>query len=154
MRIVFRRGNGEAIALSFPVIVAILLFLLASVGGVGVVVVKSVQRTDDREVVARMGPKKNYALLPDMSVALGNGSRTMDLRVRLELDPQVDPNVTLPYTARIADRLSDRMREIEPEQLTGADGARLMKNAITSVVSREVRSIKVRDVLLESMVVR
>ncbi len=154
MRIVFRRGNGEAIALSFPVIVTILLFLLAGVGSVGVVVVTSTQRTDERDVAARMGPKKNYAALPEMSVALGDGNRTMDLRVRLELDPQVDPNVTLPYTARIADRLSDRMREIEPERLAGADGARLMKNTITSVVNREVRSIKVRDVLLESMVVR
>ena len=38
--------------------------------------------------------------------------------------------------------------------LTGADGAKLMKSTITSVVSREVRSIKIHDVLLESMIVR
>lgn len=154
MRIVFRRGNGEAIALSFPVIVTILLVLLASVGGVGVVVVKSTRNSEERDVTARMGAKKNYAVLPEMSVALGGGGRTMDLRVRLELDPKVDPKITDPYTARIADRLSDRMREIDPERLTGADGARLMKSTITSVVDREVRTIKVRDVLLESMVIR
>ena len=154
VRIVFRRGNGEAIALSFPIIVTILLVLLASAGGVGVVVVKASQRTDDRDVVARMGAKKNYAVLPEMSVAVGGGNRTMDLRVRLELDPKVDPKVTDPYTARIADRLSDRMREIEPERLSGADGAKLMKSTITSVVNREVRSIKIHDVLLESMVIR
>ena len=154
MRIVFRRGNGEAIALSFPIIVTILLVLLASVGGVSVAVVKSSRQSDDRDVAARMGAKKNYAVLPEMSVALGGGTRTMDLRVRIELDPTVDPKVTAPFTARIADQLSERMREVEPERLTGADGARLMKNTITSVVNREVRTIKVRDVLLESMVVR
>jgi flagellar basal body-associated protein FliL len=154
VRIVFRRGNGEAFALSFPIIITILLVLLATLGGVGVVVVNSSQKMDERDVVARMGAKKNYAVLPEMSVALGGGNRTMDLRVRLELDPKVDPKVTDPFAARIADRLSDRMREIEPERLAGADGARLMKSTITSVVDREVRTIKVRDVLLESMVIR
>ncbi|WP_448191391.1 flagellar basal body-associated FliL family protein [Azospirillum sp. sgz301742] len=154
MRIVFRRGNGEAIALSFPVIITLLLLLLASLGGVSVVVVRASQHSDERDVTARMGAKKNYAVLPEMSVALGGGGRTMDLRVRIELDPTVDPKVTAPYTARIADRLSDRMREVEPERLTGADGAQLMKNTITSVVDREIRTIKVRDVLLERMVIR
>ena len=154
MRIVFRRGNGEAVALSFPIIVTILLVLLGSAGGVGVVVVKASQRTDAHDVTARMGAKKNYAVLPEMSVAVGGGSRTMDLKVRLVLDPQVDPKVTDPYAARIADRLSDRVREIEPERLAGSDGARLMKSTIASVVNREVRSIRINDVLLESMVVR
>lgn len=153
MRIVFRRVNGETIALSFPVIAAVVLMLLALVGGVGAVVVSS-SRNSEREASSRIGPKKNYAVLPEMSLALGGGGLTMDLRVRLELDPQVDPNVTIPYAARIADRLGDRMREIEPERLAGADGAMLMKSAITSVVDREVRTIKVRDVLLERMVVR
>lgn len=154
VRIVLRRSNGEAIVFSFPVIIAALLVLLALLGGVGVVVVNSSSTgVDERDIVARMGAKKNYAVLPEMSVALGGGNRTMDLRVRLELDPKIDPKVTDPYAARIADRLSDRMREIEPERLAGADGARLMKNTITSVVDREVRTIKVRDVLLESMVI-
>jgi len=152
VRIVFRRGNGEAIALSFPVIVSLLLILLAALGGVSAVVVSS-SRNAERDVAARMGPAKNYAVLPEMSVTLG-GARTMDLRVRLELDPKVDPHVTAPYAARIADRLGDRIRDIEPERLAGAEGAKLMKSTIASVVDREVRTIKVRDVVLERMIVR
>lgn len=155
MRIVFRRGNGEAFALTFPVIVTILLILLATIGGASVAVVKSTgSRSTADKAETRMGPARNYAALPEMSVSLGGGSRTMDLKVKLELDPMVDPKITVPYATRIADRLSDRMREMEPERLAGADGAKLMKSAISSVVNREVSGIKVRDVLLESMVIR
>ena len=48
----------------------------------------------------------------------------------------------------------DRLRQIEPGQLTGADGANLMKSTVASVVKREAQSIRVREVLLERMVVR
>ncbi|HYH18507.1 MAG TPA: hypothetical protein VD995_07795 [Azospirillum sp.] len=153
MRIVLRRGNGEPVSFSAPVIIAAVLIALAVLGGGGAAVVSAVNNRQP-DPSTRMGPKKNYAHLPEMSLALGGTGKTMDLRVLIELDPKVDPKVTDPYAARIADRLGDRIRQIEPERLTGADGAKLMKSTVTAVVDREIRPVKVRDVLLERMVVR
>ncbi|HEY0835687.1 MAG TPA: flagellar basal body-associated FliL family protein [Azospirillum sp.] len=153
MRIVLRRGNGEPVSLSPPLIIAAILIGLAVLGGGGAAVVNSVgDRQSDP--ATRIGPKKNYAHLPEMSLAMGAGGKVMDLRVLIELDPKVDPKVADPYAARIADRLGDRIRQIEPERLSGADGAKLMKSTVTAVVDREIRPVKVRDILLERMVVR
>jgi flagellar basal body-associated protein FliL len=153
MRIVLRRGNGEPVVFSAPVIIAAILVALAVLGGGGAAVVSAVNKRAPDPTV-RMGPQKNYAALPEMSLSLGGTGKIMDLRVLIELDPKVDPKVADPFAARIADRLGDRIRQIEPERLTGAEGAKLMKSTVTAVVDREIRPVKVRDVLLERMVVR
>jgi flagellar basal body-associated protein FliL len=107
------------------------------------------------DVTARMGPKKNYATLPDMSFTLGGAAgRNVDIHVLLEIDPGVDGQIVQPYAPRIADQLSERLREIHPGQLSGAEGAKLMKEAIAAAVGSEVRQLRVRDVLLDRMVIR
>jgi len=153
VRLVFRRKNGETIGFGLPVVIIGVLVLLALLGGLGVAMFSKDGPTP-QQIIARMGAKKNYAALPEMSMTLGGGGRSMDVRVLLELDPKVDPRIAEPYAARIADRLSDRMRDVEPERLVGAEGAQFMKSTITSVVEREIRTIKVRDVMLERMVTR
>ena len=152
MRFVRRNASGETVSLA-PLIIAVALVVLAALGAGGVVAVKSSARQAD--VNDRMGPKKNYAALPNMTFTLGGGdARLVDVRVLLEIDPNVDTKVADPYVPRIADQISDRLRQIEPDQLSGADGAKLMKSTIASVVDREIRPVRVRDVLLERMVVR
>ncbi len=152
MRFVRRGENGETVSLT-PLVIAVALVILAAAGAGGVAAIKSSARQSDAS--DRMGPKKNYAALPTMTFTLGGGdARIVDVRVLLEIDPNVDNKVADPYVPRIADQISDRLRQIEPGQLSGADGAKLMKETIASVVGREIRPVRVRDVLLDRMVVR
>ncbi|WP_051340602.1 flagellar basal body-associated FliL family protein [Azospirillum halopraeferens] len=152
MRIPWLRRGGDDGSLRVPLVIAGVLAGLVVLGGAGAAVM-SVVENRRMDPTARMGPAKNYAALPPMSFAM-SGARSMDLKVRVELDPAVDPGMTEPYATRIADRLGDRVRLIEPERLQGAEGARLLKSTIMSVIDREIRPLKVRDVLLESMIIR
>ncbi|MGQ9367154.1 flagellar basal body-associated FliL family protein [Azospirillum sp. A39] len=146
------RRDGEASSLRVPLVVTGLLAGLVALGGTGAAVVTAVQ-------AHRAGPgdgtglRRNYASLPGMSFTMA-GAREMDLRVKIELDAAVDPAVADPYATRIADRLGDRFRLIDPERLQGAEGAKLLKSTIIAVVDREIRPVRVRDVLLESLVIR
>lgn len=153
MRLVRRGENGELVSLA-PVITVIALVLLAVLGAGGAVIASKV-RSSSAPVAEGMGPKKNYAALPSMTFSLGGGdARLVDVKVLLEVDPTVSGKVAEPYVPRIADQLSDKMRSIEPGQLAGADGAKLMKSAIASVLDREMREVRVREILLDRMVVR
>lgn len=125
-----------------------LLIMLALFGGVGAAVVNAVRSPPASSVA-----KKNYARLPEMSFAIGGDRQTMDLKALIELEPGVDPTVAAPYMDRIADRLSDRMRQIEPDRLAGADGAKLVKSTIASVLEREMKTVKVKDILLDRFVI-
>ncbi len=156
MRLMRRNADGEMVEFRLPLMVIGVLVGLAFLGAGGAAVV-SVITPDAPNVVDRMGPKANYASLPEMTFVMGGGggtARSIDMKVLIELDPRVNPGVTVPFEARIADRLGDRVREIGLERLQGVEGARLLKKAIASVVDREIRPVRVRDVLLERMVVR
>ncbi len=150
MRFLLRRSDGESVSL-MPVIIAVVLVMLAALGTWTVVSGKSGARSTGGE----RKPQKTYASLPMMTFTLGGSdARLVDIRVLLEIDPAGDPNSAIPFVPRIADQMADRLRQIEPGQLTGADGANLMKSTVASVVKREAQSIRVREVLLERMVVR
>lgn len=152
MRLVRRRANGDVVSLA-PLITVIALVLLAGLGAGGAVIASKTRSSSAASDA--MGPKKNYAALPPMTFSLGGGdARLVDVKVLLEVDPQVSGKVADPYVPRIADQLSDRMRNIEPGQLAGADGAKLMKSTIASVLDREMREVRVREILLDRMVVR
>lgn len=146
---IFRRGD-DSVRVALVIGGALALLVIVGLSTAALVTGKKSSPT----VSERMGPKKNYAALPPMSFSVGGGDSTVDLRVLLEVDPTVDPKVTDPYAPRIADRLADRFREIGADRLAGSEGAALVKGAVSAVVDREVRSLKVRDVLLERMVVR
>ncbi|MDQ2104487.1 flagellar basal body-associated FliL family protein [Azospirillum isscasi] len=150
MRFLLRRSDGESVSLT-PVIIAVVLVLLAALGTWTVVSSK----TGARSAGGERKPQKTYAALPLMTFTLGGSdARLVDIRVLLEIEPTADPNAAAPYVPRIADQMADRLRQIEPDQLNGAEGANLIKSAVASVVKREAQTVRVRDVLLERMVVR
>lgn len=104
-------------------------------------------------VEARMGPAPPYALLPDMTLTLGEG-RVVDLRVRVEMAKRSDLPAVTARADRIADRLVDRMAELDPADLQGVDGAGRVKRAVEGAVERELRGTDVRKVLVDVMIVR
>lgn len=150
MRIIFRRReNGEHVSLSFPIVVGGILLLLAVLGGVTAVVANKPRNAS----LSVPGSQKNYARLPQMSFAVGGDRQVVDIKALIELDPGVDPTVALSYLDRISDRLSDRVRQLDPGQLSGAEGAKLVKSTIAQVLDREMKGVKVRDVLLDRFVI-
>ncbi|MFD1627887.1 flagellar basal body-associated FliL family protein [Azospirillum griseum] len=134
-----------------PIILAGLLVALAVLGATGAVIAN---KNSTSAASDKLGPKKNYAALPQMTFTLGGGdARMVDVKVLLEVEPTVDGKVAEPYVPRITDQLSDKMRQIDPQQLAGADGAKLMKSTIASVLDREMRNVRVREILLDRFVV-
>lgn len=155
MRVRLWDGTWDARSLRFPLLIVGGLFALGTLSVGGAAAVKAMLAPSQPNVAARMGPKRNYAALPEISVAVGGAAdRTVDLRILVELDPQTDPKATDPYAPRIADRVGDRIREIGLDRLNGSEGAGLVKDAITAVVDREIRPLRVREVLLDRMIIR
>ncbi|HRJ60061.1 MAG TPA: flagellar basal body-associated FliL family protein [Azospirillaceae bacterium] len=108
-----------------------------------------------QRIEAIMGPRPNLAPLPTMKMEMGGaGGLAMDLTLVIELDPGVRPAVVEPYIDRITDRMGDRLRDAGLERLAGTEGALLVKEMARSVAQQELGRINVRDVLIESMVVR
>ncbi|BAI73857.1 hypothetical protein AZL_a03260 (plasmid) [Azospirillum sp. B510] len=134
-----------------PLVLTGLLLALAALGAGGAVIASRGRSPASQA----QGPDKKYAALPMMTFTLGGSdARLVDVKVLLEIDPTVDGKVAEPYVPRITDRLSDQMRQLDPQQLTGADGAKLMKSTIAGVLDRELRGVRVREILLDRMVVR
>ncbi|WP_451984159.1 flagellar basal body-associated FliL family protein [Azospirillum endophyticum] len=151
MRLVRRNRQGETVSL-MPVVLTGVLLTLAALG-VGGAVVANRNRAPSSQ--SHPGADRKYAALPMMTFSLGGSdARMVDVKVLLEIDPTVDGKVADPYVPRISDQLSDRMRQIDPKQLAGADGAILMKSTIAGVLDRELRGVRVKDILLDRMVVR
>ncbi|WP_448203160.1 flagellar basal body-associated FliL family protein [Azospirillum sp. sgz302134] len=151
MRFLRQGPDGESISLA-PLFIALFLLLLAALGTWGVVAVKTGRTSSESDSAV---PKKNYAALPTMTFSLGGGdARMVDVKVLLEIEPTADPKGAVPFVPRIADQMADRLRQIEPDQLSGAEGAKLMKSTLTAVVNREMSGMRIREVLLDRMVVR
>ena len=90
-----------------------------------------------------------------MTVSLaGAAGKSVDLKAVVEFAASADTKLSDKDYSRIADRLGDRLREIDAGDLTGAEGARVVKNAVSAAVSQELGMGRVRAVLIESMVVR
>lgn len=152
MRLIRRNENGEAVGLGAPLLALGLLIALGLLSAGGAAVVASVRQPEPQ---ARIFPKINYVSLPVMSIPVGGGSgREMDLKLLLEYDSNVKGDVAAGFETRISERLGDRIRDIGVDQLQGADGAKLLKGAVVSVVDRELRPARVREVLIEKMIVR
>ncbi|WP_244434203.1 flagellar basal body-associated FliL family protein [Azospirillum sp. B506] len=146
-----RNRHGETVSL-MPLVLTGFLLVLAALGATGAVVASRNRAPPSQ---AHQGPDKKYAALPMMTFTLGgNDARMVDVKVLLEIDPSVDGKVADPYVPRISDRLSDRMRQIDPQQLIGADGAMLMKSTIAGVLDRELHGVRVKEILLDRLVVR
>lgn len=139
------------------VVAAILLSLLAilALAAISGAVWLLPDWLEQQKIEARMGPKPNLAPLPTMKVDMGgSGGLALDLTMQIELERGVLPGAVEPYIDRIADRMGDRLRDVGLERLNGSEGARLVKEMARSVVQQELKKIQVRDVLIESMVIR
>lgn len=151
MRFIRRNENGEAVGIGVPLLLLGLLVTLGALGVGGAAVVSSVSSPSPQKIY----PKINYVSLPMMSIQIGDSSgREVDLKLLLEFDPGVKNDVASGYETRISERLGDRLRELGMDQLKGADGARLVKGAVAAVVDRELRPVRVKDVLIERFIMR
>lgn len=153
MRLIRRNEDGEAVGVGAPLLVLGLFLALGLLGVGGVAVVSSVRAPPPPP--AKAYAKLNYVPLSLNSIAVGGDTgREMDLKVLLEFDPTVKNDVAVGYEARISERLGDRIREIGMDQLQGAEGAKLVKGAVAAVVDRELRPVRVKEVLIEKMIMR
>lgn len=105
---------------------------------------------------AQVSPEKaipNYAALPAMSFSFADGRliRRLKLKVMLEFDPTVETKIVDAHTPRIVGALNMRMAGLQPAELTGVSGTRMVKDAVTVAVNRELQPIRVRQVLVQEM---
>ncbi len=97
-----------------------------------------------------------YARLPVMNFTLTDGDRLRELRLRvvLEMDPSVEPETVEPYGPRIANAMSNHMQDVAPQELRGGGGSILIKEAVMWTAGRELRPMKIRQVLVQEMLLR
>jgi flagellar basal body-associated protein FliL len=128
--------------------------VLATLVVLGLAGVTAIDRVvENRRVVAMMGPKGNFQTLPEMHFPL-SGSRTLDLKVTLELRPKASQRPVERRIDRIEDRLYDGVRAIGEDQLVGPGSAERVKQAVKDAVNREAGRDLLKDVLIERMVLR
>lgn len=141
-------------------IVLLLLALLATLavaGAGGVLMLKPATAHSGKPPVrVETMAVATYAALPTMSFTLTDGNRLRELRIRavLELDPSIPLESVKPYLPRIADAMSVRMLEVEPGELSGQDGPLYIKDALRFVADKALRPLKVRQILVQDMLLR
>jgi hypothetical protein len=152
MRAVSRTSRNAASPARVALAMVVVLLGLAGVG----VLLRGGLLTGAHGILSSVGAGTRYAALPDMTVSLGGGDgRAVDMKVQLELEPSVEKlEINDVASSRIADRVGDRMRDVDPDTLAGAGGAQLVKSAVIGAVRQEVGDGKVHAVLLESLIVR
>lgn len=129
---------------------------LALTGAAGIFLLKPGTAHAGRPVAETVRPVANYAPLPTMSFTLSDGNRLHELRVRvvLEMDASVQPKAVESYVPRIASALNTRMLDVDPAELRGRDGSFFIKDAVMQTAAKEMRSMKVRQVLVQEMLLR
>ncbi|PWC46846.1 flagellar basal body rod protein [Azospirillum sp. TSA6c] len=97
-----------------------------------------------------------YAALPTLTITLNDGRRLQELRLRavLEFDPATPMEAVTPHLARIADAMGRRLLEVDPAELRGADGQVYIKDALRYVANKTMRPLKLRQVLIQDMLLR
>jgi len=140
------RENRVAVQIGLFVVVAAVIAAF-----VGSAVVEG-QRAK-RELVTRMGPDMVIYKLPDMSFPLAGG-RGVDLSLRLQVRPKVDPLNPRPNSARIIDRIVDKMAGIEADEIDGVEGAQRVREAVEEAVKREYGAERVKNVFFDRLLIR
>lgn len=97
-----------------------------------------------------------YAALPTLTLTLNDGRRLQELRLRavLEFDPATPLETVTPHLPRIADAIGRRLLEADPAELRGADGSAYVKDALRHVANKTMRPLKLRQVLIQDMLLR
>lgn len=139
---------------------ALLLFgalgLLTALGGGGMALLGTAHASKPVVAEAKVQAMGTVAPLPPMEFTLADGHRMrqVELRVLLEFDPNVDRKLVEMHAPRIANALSASMIDVNPVELTGPAGTRLVKEQISIAVNREMKPIRIRQVLLQRFLVR
>ncbi|HYG86658.1 MAG TPA: flagellar basal body-associated FliL family protein [Azospirillum sp.] len=99
-------------------------------------------------------PTSVFAPLPPLEFALAEGSRIrqVDIDVVLELPPGVDKQQFNSRIPRIVNALNARMVELDPNDLRGPLGTQMVKDVVSVAANRELRPIRVSQVLLQKLV--
>lgn len=97
-----------------------------------------------------------FTPLPPLEFVLTDGERVrqVDLNVVLELPRGLEPAEMNQRVARIASALNARMVEVDPEDLRGPGGTQRVKDVVGAAADRELRPMRVRQVLLQKLVMR
>lgn len=124
-------------------------FAITGVGGFALFGVKGAQAGKPLS-----GPV--YAPLPPMEFALSDGERTrqVDLNVVLELPQGLEKAQLGVHVNRIANAINARLIEVEPGELSGPAGTQRVKDVVSATADRELRPMRVRQVLLQKLVMR
>lgn len=144
-----RRLNRGAL-----VLVAI-LGLLAVLGGGGIALAGIGH--GGKPAVSGNGPATGTLTpLPPMEFTLADGHRIrqVELRVMIEVDPKIDRKLVEAHAPRIANALSARMIDVNPVELIGPAGTSLVKEQVILAANRELKPIRIQQVLLQRFLVR
>lgn len=132
-------------------VLAVLMVGLAitGVGGVALFGVKSAHAGK-----TPAGPV--FAPLPPLEFALSDGERVrqVDLDVVLELPQGMEKAQLTAHVTRIANALNARLIEVEAGELSGPAGTQRVKDVVGATADRELRPMRVRQVLLQKLVMR
>lgn len=133
-----------------------MLVTLAGAGAGGILMLKPATAHPGKTPLRIDAPVALYAALPTMSFTLNDGTRLRELRVRavLELDPSIPLDLVKPYIPTIADAMTIRMMDVDPDELRGQDGPLYIKNALRFAADKAMRPLKVRQVLVQDMLLR
>jgi flagellar protein FliL len=135
----------------------LLIVTLAAAGAGGVLMLKpATAHTGGASTRMSATVQPTYASMPAMSFTLRDGDRLRELKVRvvLELDPSVPLETVKPYLPHIADAMSVRMLDVDPNELSGQDGPHYIKDALGFAANKAIRPLKIRQVLVQDMLLR
>lgn len=152
------RGFSSLDRIGGRIILGLMLLMVGlSAAGAGTAfLLKPAKARAGRPVAEEAPALANYARLPAMTFTLSDGDRLRDVRVRvvLEMDPQVQPKTVESYGPRISSAMSTAMQEVDATELRGGGGTSLIKAAVMQTASKELGAMKVRQVLLQELVMR
>lgn len=97
-----------------------------------------------------------FAKLPPLEFALSDGERIrqVDLDVVLELPQGMEKAQLNVHVTRIAAALNARLIEVEAGDLSGPAGTQRVKDVVGATADRELRPMRVRQVLLQKLIMR
>ncbi|WP_448191390.1 flagellar basal body-associated FliL family protein [Azospirillum sp. sgz301742] len=97
-----------------------------------------------------------YAPLPPLEFALTDGRfvRQVDLNIVLELPRAMEKKELDAHVLHIANALNARMVEVEADELRGPSGTQRVKDVVSAAANRELRPMRVQQVLLQKLVMR
>ncbi|MGR0185822.1 flagellar basal body-associated FliL family protein [Azospirillum aestuarii] len=144
--------------LSRRVVVGLLCTMagLAAAGTGGAFLLKPGTAQAGRMVGDTLRTAANYARLPAMIFTLSDGDRLRELRVRvvLDMEPTAPAKTVESYGPRIASAMTNVMLETDPGELRGRNGAFYIKDAVMRTAAKELGAMKIRQVLVQELVMR